>query len=183
MSTTNNKKVAILMTDGFEEIEFTEPKKALENAGFTVEVIAPKEDKVKAWRHTDWGAEYDVTQTLDSANASEYHALMLPGGVMNPDKLRMNDKAVEFVQYFIDKNKPIAAICHAAQLLIETDSLRGRKLTSYPSLKTDLINAGANWVDQEVVVDGNLTTSRSPEDLDVFNKHMIREFEVILPKE
>lgn len=181
MTNTDEKKVAILVTDGFEEIEFTSPKKALEKAGFTVEVIAPKSGKVKAWNHTDWGAAYDVTKTLDSANASSYHALMLPGGVMNPDALRQNNKAIQFVQSFIDNDKPIAAICHAAQLLIETGTLKGRKLTSYPSLKTDLMNAGANWVDQEVVVDGNLTTSRSPDDLEAFNKQMVKEFQDVKP--
>ena len=176
MSTLNNKKVAILLTDGFEEIEFTEPKKALEAAGATVEVIAPKENKVKAWDKTDWGKEYEVTHSLDSAKASNYDALMLPGGVMNPDELRQITKAVAFAEHFINNNKPIAAICHAAQLLIETGKLKNRKLTSYPALKTDLINAGANWVDEEVVVDANLTTSRSPADLDAFNKKMVEEF-------
>lgn len=176
MTTLSNKKVAILLTDGFEEIEFTEPKKALEEAGATVDVIAPKEDKVKAWDKTNWGKEYNVTHSLDSANSSNYDALMLPGGVMNPDKLRQDPKAIRFAQDFIDNNKPIAAICHAAQLLIETGKLKGRKLTSYPALKTDLINAGANWVDQEVVIDDKLITSRSPADLDAFNKNMVEEF-------
>ena len=176
MSKLSNKKVAILMTDGFEEIEFTEPKKALEAAGATVEVIAPNEDKVKAWNRTDWGKEYEVTHSLDNADPAEYDALMLPGGVMNPDKLRQDSKAIQFAQYFIDNDKPIAAICHAAQLLIETKALEGRKLTSYPALKTDLLNAGANWVDEEVVIDGKWITSRSPADLDVFNKNMVEEF-------
>lgn len=176
MSKLNNKRVAILMTDGFEEIEFTEPKKALEAAGANVNVIAPKENKVKAWNHTDWGNEYDVDQKLDDANVSDYDALMLPGGVMNPDKLRQNTKAIQFVQLFIDAEKPIAAICHAPQLLIETGTLKGKKLTSYPALKTDLMNAGAIWVDEEVVIDGKLITSRSPNDLDAFNKNMVDEF-------
>jgi protease I len=176
MSKLNNKRVAILMTDGFEEIEITEPKKALEAAGANVNVIAPKENKVKAWNHTDWGNEYDVDQKLDDANVSDYDALMLPGGVMNPDKLRQNTKAIQFVQLFIDAEKPIAAICHAPQLLIETGTLKGKKLTSYPALKTDLMNAGAIWVDEEVVIDGKLITSRSPNDLDAFNKNMVDEF-------
>lgn len=176
MSKLNNKRVAILMTDGFEEIEITEPKKALEAAGANVNVIAPKENKVKAWNHTDWGNEYDVDQKLDDANVSDYDALMLPGGVMNPDKLRQNTKAIQFVQSFIDAEKPIAAICHAPQLLIETGTLKGKKLTSYPALKTDLMNAGAIWVDEEVVIDGKLITSRSPNDLDAFNKNMVDEF-------
>lgn len=176
MSTLNNIKVAILLTDGFEEIEFTEPKKALEEAKATVDVIAPKDGKVKAWDKTDWGKEYEVTHSLDNAKPSDYDALMLPGGVMNPDKLRQKPKAVQFAQHFIDNDKPIAAICHAAQLLIETGKLKNRKLTSYPALKTDLINAGANWVDEEVVIDKNLITSRSPADLEAFNKNMVEEF-------
>ena len=176
MSKLNNKKVAILLTDGFEEIEFTEPKKALEDAGAIVEVIAPKGDKVKAWAKTNWGAQYEVTRTLDRAKSSDYDALMLPGGVMNPDKLRQNSMAVQFVRDFIDKGKPIAAICHAPQLLIETGTLKGRRLTSYPSIKTDLMNAGANWVDEAVVIDRGLVTSRNPGDLEVFNKSMVEVF-------
>lgn len=176
MKKLKDKKVAILMTDGFEEIEFTEPKKALEEAGATVEVIAPGGGKVKAWAKTNWGTEYDSSRSLDRANAADYDALMLPGGVMNPDKLRQNSMAVQFVREFIDKGKPIAAICHAPQLLIETGTLKGRRLTSYNSLKTDLDNAGAIWVDQAVVIDRGLVTSRNPGDLEVFNKNMIQEF-------
>lgn len=176
MSELSNKKIAILLTDGFEEIEYTEPKKALEDAGAIVEVIAPVKDKMKAWAKANWGTEYDVTHSLDRARATNYDALMLPGGVMNPDSLRQNPKAIKFVRQFIEKGKPIAAICHAPQLLIETGSLKGRRLTSYPSLKTDLINAGAIWLDQAVVVDRGLVTSRTPDDLDAFNKAMIEEF-------
>lgn len=176
MSKLSNKRVAILLTDGFEEIEFTEPKKALEEAGATVSVIAPQAGKVKAWAKTNWGTEYDVTLPLDRAKSSDFDALMLPGGVMNPDKLRQNSMAVQFARDFIDKGKPIAAICHAPQLLIETGTLKGRRLTSYASLKTDLNNAGANWVDQAVVIDRGLVTSRNPGDLEVFNKNMIDEF-------
>lgn len=176
MTTLSNKKIAILMTDGFEEIEYTEPKKALEEAGAIVEVIAPEKDKLKAWAKTNWGTEYDVTRSLDRARSSDYDALMLPGGVMNPDSLRQNQMAIKFVKQFIEKDKPIAAICHAPQLLIETGTLKGRSLTSYPSLKTDLINAGAIWLDQAVVVDRGLVTSRTPDDLDAFNKAMIKEF-------
>jgi protease I len=176
MSKLSNKKVAILLTDGFEEIEFTEPKKALEEAGAEVSVIAPDSGKVKAWAKTNWGNEYDVTLPLDQAKPADYDALMLPGGVMNPDKLRMNSLAVQFARDFIDKGKPIAAICHAPQLLIETGTMKGRKLTSYPSLKTDLTNAGANWVDEAVVIDRGLVTSRNPGDLEVFNKNMVEEF-------
>lgn len=172
----NSKRVAILMTDGFEEVEFTEPRQALESAGAVVDVVAPRDSKVKAWASTDWGIEYDVDKNLEDANASHYDALMLPGGVMNPDEMRQNPKAIAFAESFIDDQKPIAAICHAAQLLIETGKLKGRKLTSYPALKTDLINAGAKWVDEEVVIDGKLITSRSPDDLDAFNINMVREF-------
>lgn len=176
MKDLNNKKIAILVTDGFEEVEFTEPKKALEEAGATVEVIAPKEGKVKAWAKDNWGSSYDVTHKLIDADPEVYDGLMLPGGVMNPDKLRMNKDAVGFAKSFFEQGKPIAAICHAPQLLIETGALEQRKITSYPSLRTDLENAGATWVDQEVVVDSGLTTSRSPEDLPAFNKKMVEEF-------
>lgn len=176
MQKLRDKKVAILLTHGFEEIEFTEPKRALEEAGATVSVIAPEGGKVKAWAKTNWGTEYDVTLSLDSAKSGDFDALMLPGGVMNPDKLRLNALAVQFARDFMEKGKPIAAICHAPQLLIETGTLKGRKLTSYPSLKTDLSNAGANWVDQAVVIDRGLVTSRNPGDLEVFNKSMIDEF-------
>ena len=175
MQTLNNKKTAVLLTNGFEEIEFTKPKEALEQAGAQVEVIAP-EKKIKAWHMKNWGSEYEATLLLDDAEPKNYDALMLPGGVMNPDKLRQNKKAVEFVRYFMKENKPVAAICHAPQMLIETGTINGRKLTSYPSLQTDLVNAGANWVNEEVVVDNRLVTSRSPQDLDAFNKEMIEVF-------
>lgn len=175
MQKLNNKKIAVLLTDGFEEIEFTKPKEALEEAGANIEIIAP-EKKIKAWDMKDWGSEYEATLLLDDAEPQNYDALMLPGGVMNPDKLRQNKKAVEFVRYFMEENKPVAAICHAPQMLIETGTINGRKLTSYPSLQTDLEHAGANWVNEEVVVDNRLVTSRSPRDLEAFNKKMIEEF-------
>jgi protease I len=176
MKDLKGKKVAILVTNGFEEIEFTKPKSALEGAGATVEVISPESGKVKAWNLTDWGASYDVDHELDFADAGHYDALMLPGGVMNPDQLRQNQKAIAFVKSFFDHKKPVAAICHAPQLLIETGVVKGRRLTSYASLQTDLKNAGANWVDQEVVVDDGLISSRNPDDLDIFNKTMIENF-------
>lgn len=176
MNKLANKKVAILLTDGFEEIEFTEPKKALEDAGATVEVIAPKENTVKAWAKTNWGADYDVTRPLDRAKSSDYDALMLPGGVMNPDKLRREPLAIQFASDFLNSGKPIAAICHAPHLLIETGMLKGRQLTSYPSIKTDIDNAGAIWTDEPVVIDRGLVTSRSPADMKVFIKQMIIEF-------
>lgn len=175
MSKLSNKKVAILATDGFEEIELTSPKAALEEAGAQVDVIAPKAGNIKAWKHTDWGMEINVDRQLSDANPSDYDALMLPGGVMNPDKLRMEKDAVAFAAHFFEQGKPIAAICHGPQTLIETGMLKGKEVTSYPSLKTDLENAGAKWTDKEVIVDMGLVTSRTPDDLPVFNKKMIEE--------
>jgi len=175
MGTLSNKKVAVLVTDGFEEVEFTQPIKALKDAGATVVVIALEEGKVKAWAHDKWGGEYDVDLAVGSADASNYDALVLPGGVMNPDKLRMDKDAVSFVGGFFEDNKPIAAICHGPWTLIETGELQGRRVTSYPSLKTDLTNAGAEWVDEEVVVDNGLVTSRNPDDLPAFCKKMVEE--------
>lgn len=171
----NNKKVAILVTDGFEEVEFTKPMQALKDAGATVHVIAPKSGKVRAWNSDDWGDSYNVDKTLDDADASDYNSLMLPGGVMNPDQLRMNEKAVNFTKSFFKAGKPISAICHAPQLLIETGALKGRTMTSYPSLRTDLINAGATWKNEEVVVDEGLTTSRNPDDIPAFCNKMLEE--------
>lgn len=176
MRTLENKKIAILVTDGFEEIELTSPKQALEESGATVDIISPKSGKVKAWATDNWGGEYDVDKTLDNSDVSAYDGLLLPGGVMNPDQLRMNTKAISFIKDFFGQGKPIAAICHAPQLLIETGALEGRELTSYPSLATDLKNAGAHWVDKEVIVDHGLVTSRSPEDLKAFNSKMLEEF-------
>lgn len=170
------KHVAILVTHGFEQSEFTEPKKALEEAGANVDVIAPQGGKVKAWDETDWGEEFEVDQTLDAVNAEDYDALVLPGGVLNPDKLRTDKKAVDFVHSFLKAGKPIAAICHGPWTLIETGAIEGRKMTSYKSIKTDLINAGVDWVDQEVVVDQGLVTSRSPDDIPAFNRKMLEEF-------
>ncbi len=175
MATLTNKKVAILTENGFEQSELTSPKKALEDAGATVHVISPQSGKVKAWDKDNWGIEVTVDAQLDSANPEDYDALMLPGGVMNPDKLRLNKKAVEFATHFMEESKPVAAICHGPQLLIETDMLDGREMTSYPSLQTDLENAGADWRDEEVVVDNGLVTSRKPADLEAFNAKMIEE--------
>jgi len=171
----SNKKVAILVADGFEEVEFTKPLEALKNAGATVEVVSLKNGKVKAWAEKEWGGEYPVDLTATEANAKDYDALVLPGGVMNPDLLRQNQDAVNFVAGFFDDSKPIAAICHGPWTLIETGELKGRKVTSYPSLKTDLINAGAEWVDEEVVVDNGLVTSRTPKDLPAFCRKMVEE--------
>jgi protease I len=154
--TLRGKRVAILVADGFEQAELIEPRKALDDAGATTQVVSPAKDQVKGWNHTDWGNQIPVDVPLDSAKEEDYNALLLPGGVMNPDRLRMNPKAVEFVKKFVAGGKPIAAICHGPWTLIEANAVRGHTLTSWPSLKTDLTNAGASWVDREVVTDGAL---------------------------
>ena len=175
MATLKGKKVAILTESGFEEVELTSPKKALEDAGARVEIVSPQKEKVKAWAHDHWSIELPVDVNVEEADPNDYDALMIPGGVLNPDKMRMNDKCVEFAQHFLQEGKPVAAICHGPQLLIETGMLEGRNMTSYPSVKTDMINAGAIWADREVIVDNGLVTSRSPKDLEAFNKKMIEE--------
>lgn len=175
MPQLNGKKVAILVEDGFEQIELTSPKEALEKAGAQTQIVSPKRDKVKGWEHTKWGQEFPVDVTIDRANANDYDALLLPGGVMNPDKLRTNQSAVKFVRSFFDQKKPVAAICHGPWMLAEADVVNGRKMTSYLSIQTDLKNAGANWVDQEVVVDEGLVTSRKPDDLPAFNRKLVEE--------
>jgi protease I len=175
-SELTNIRVAALVDNGFEQSELLEPKKALEAAGARVDIVSPQQGKVKGWQHTDWGQEVAVDVALDSASADQYDALLLPGGVMNPDKLRANVKAVQFVKQFVDSGRPIAAICHGPWTLIEAGAVKGRKLTSWPSLQTDLKNAGANWVDQEVVTDNGLVTSRKPDDIPAFNRKMIEEF-------
>lgn len=178
MATGNlqGKKVAILVTDGFEQVELLEPRKALDQAGATTKVVSPAGKKAKGWNHKEWGEEVPVDTSLDSAKAEEFDALLLPGGVMNPDHLRMIPKAVEFVKHFTDAGKPVAAICHGPWTLIEAGAVRGRTVTSWPSLKTDLKNAGATWVDKEVVSDQSLVTSRKPDDIPAFNREMIRLF-------
>ena len=175
MGKLDGKKVAILTESGFEESELTSPKKALEDAGAIVEIVSPQKEKVKGWNHDHWTIELSVDVNVADAKFDDYDALMLPGGVMNPDKLRMNNDAVEFAKQFLDAGKPVAAICHGPQLLIETGILEGRDMTSYPSLQTDLKNAGVNWHDKEVIVDNGLVTSRSPRDLEAFNKKMVEE--------
>lgn len=169
------KKVAMLVTDGFEQVELTSPRKALEEQGAVAHVVSPKSGMVKAWDEKDWGEKFPVDVALDGANPDDYDALVLPGGVMNPDHLRMNPKAVQFVKAFFEAGKPVAAICHGPWTLIEAGVVKGRKMTSYPSLQTDLKNAGAQWVDQEVVTDQGLVTSRKPDDLPAFNRKMIEE--------
>ena len=175
MENLNQKRVAILATNGFEESELTEPKKALEKAGARVDIVSEKRDSIWSWNDNNWGSEFQVDQSLDEVDHKDYNALVLPGGVYNPDKLRRNAKAVTFVKSFFENHKPVAAICHAPSLLAEADVLKGRKITSFQSIKTDMINAGANWVDEEVVVDEGLVTSRSPKDLPAFNAKLVEE--------
>jgi len=175
MAKLDGKIVAILTENGFEEVELTSPKKALEEAGAQVHIVSPQKEKVKAWNHDHWTIELSVDKNISDARAEDYDALMLPGGVLNPDKLRRNKEAVEFAKDFLETGKPVAAICHGPQLLIETGLLEGRDMTSYPSVQTDLKNAGANWHDREVIVDNGLVTSRSPEDLEAFNEKVLEE--------
>lgn len=170
------KRIAILVADGFEQVELTRPQKALIDAGAKTDIVSPGLGKVKGWNHSEWGDEFSIDTPLDGADSEEYDALLLPGGVMNPDRLRINEKAVEFVRGFVEAGKPIAAICHAPWTLIEAGAVLSRTLTSWPSLKTDLRNAGANWIDEEVVVDGGLVTSRKPGDIPAFTEKMIEEF-------
>ncbi|MFP5276699.1 MAG: type 1 glutamine amidotransferase domain-containing protein [Acidobacteriota bacterium] len=172
-SSLQGKKIAILATDGFEQVELTEPKKALDQAGAQTVVIAPKSGEIKGWNHTEWGDKVKVDQTLEQAKAEEFDALVLPGGVMNPDHLRMNPKAVEFARSFCQSGKTVAAICHGPWLLVEADAVRGKTVTSWPSLKTDIKNAGGNWVDQEVVTDGQFIFSRKPDDIPAFSRTVI----------
>lgn len=170
------KKVAILVTKGFEQSELIEPRKALDAAGADTKIISPEKGKVRGWDHTEWGLEIPVDIELNSANPDDFDALLLPGGVMNPDKLRMDQKAVRFVKSFFEAGKPVAAICHGPWLLVEAGVVRGRKLTSYESIKTDIKNAGGDWRDEEVIVDRGLVTSRKPDDIPAFNEKMIEEF-------
>src|SRR5712671_3400464 len=170
------RRVAIVATDGVEQVELTEPKKALDAAGAQTVVIAPKGRTIKAWQHDRWGDEIPVDRPLDTARADDFDALMLPGGVINADTLRMDERAVQFVRHFFEAGKPVAAICHAPWMLVEADVARGRTVTSWPSLRTDLRNAGADWVDREVVTDEGLVTSRKPADIPAFNRKMLEEF-------
>ena len=171
-----NKRIAALVDNGFEQSELLEPKRALEAAGAKVDIVSPQNFRVKGWQDGDWAQAVSVDQHLDAANADEYDALLLPGGVMNPDHLRMNPTAVRFVKSFVEAGKPIAAICHGPWTLIEAGATKGRRMTSWPSLATDLRNAGAQWVDAECVVDNGLVTSRKPDDIPAFNDKMIEEF-------
>ncbi|WP_119071866.1 type 1 glutamine amidotransferase domain-containing protein [Aggregatilinea lenta] len=171
----NGKKVAILVANGFEQAELTEPKRALEDAGAQVTIVSPEHDQVKGWIHPDWGDMFKVDLQIERADASDFDALVLPGGVQNPDHLRRLEAVQHFVRAFFEAGKPVAAICHAAWTLIDAGVVEGRTLTSYHSLQTDLRNAGAHWVDQEVVVDNGLVTSRDPDDLPAFNRKLLEE--------
>src|SRR5437660_4944924 len=172
----SGKRVAILVENGFEQVELEGPKQALDQAGARTEIVSPVQGQVKGWQHTDWGNPFAVDAQLSEADPNQYDALLLPGGVMNPDKLRMNSQAVRFVRAFWDAGKPIAAICHGPWLLVETGIVEGRQVTSWPSIKTDILNAGGDWVDQEVCTDSGLVTSRKPDDIPAFNAKMIEEF-------
>jgi protease I len=170
------KIIAILATDGFEQVELTEPKKALEEAGAQTQVVSPNGKKIKGWNKKDWGEEIEVDILLKSAEPTKYHALLLPGGVQNPDHLRMNPDAVRFVKHFFEHAKPVAAICHGPWMLVEAGAVKGRTVTSWPSLKTDIRNAGGTWVDEEVVLSNGVITSRKPDDIPAFNREMIALF-------
>ena len=171
----SGKTVAIVATDGFEQSELTEPLRALRDAGATVQIVAPGSEPIKGWDETDWGETFEVDRTLDDVTVDDYDALVLPGGQINPDKLRLEEKAVALVQGFVSAGKPVGAICHGPWLLIEADVVRNRTVTSFPSIRTDLLNAGANWIDQEVVVDQGLVTSRKPSDLPAFCAKVIEQ--------
>lgn len=171
--------VAILVTDGFEQVELVEPRKALDAAGARTQIVSPKTGRVKGWNFTDWGDELPVDVPLAQARPEDYDAILLPGGVLNPDSLRIDADAVAFAQAFLDAGKPVASICHGPWTLIETGKLAGRSMTSWPSLRTDLQNAGVDWRDEETVVDGNLVTSRKPGDIPAFNREMISLFRTL----
>lgn len=177
MDNIKDKQIAILVANGFEEVELAEPQKALDQAGAITKIVSIEKDKVKAWDKTDWGKDYQVDVHIDQAQANDFDAIVLPGGQLNPDFLRVNEKAVNFVKEFAQQNKLIAAICHGPWTLIEAGLVRGKRMTSYPSIKTDLKNAGAEWVNEEVVEDQGIITSRKPDDIPAFNKAIIEAFE------
>jgi deglycase len=170
------KKVAILVADGFEQVEMTKPRQALEDAGAETRIVSVKSGQIQGMNHADKADKFDVDMTLEEARPQDFDALMIPGGLMNPDTLRSTPEALEFTRHFFNEGKPVAAICHGPWVLIDAGVIRGRKLTSWPAIKTDVRNAGGNWVDQEVVVDNGLVTSRKPDDIPAFNRKMIEEF-------
>ena len=177
---TNEKlkglRVAVLVANGFEEVEMTAPRSALDDAGAHTSLVSPEQARVRGWNHTEWGDEFTVDVSLDAARADQFDALLLPGGVMNPDKLRIRPKAVAFVKSFFDEHKPVAVICHGPWTIIEAGAATGRRIASWPSLRTDLLNAGAVWVDEAAVTDGNLVSSRKPDDIPAFNAAMVELF-------
>jgi len=176
------KKIAILAAEGFEQVELVEPRKALEEAGAQTALVSPATDaKIKGWNHKRWGSSYKVDVPLPEAKAEDYDGLLLPGGVMNPDKLRRNEQALGFIKAFFDAGKPVAAICHGPWTLIDAGLIKGRRVTSYHSIQTDLKNAGAEWVDEEVVEDNNLVTSRGPNDIPAFNQKFIEKLRGAAP--
>src|SRR5437667_1118682 len=170
------KKVAILVADGFEQVEMTKPRNALEEAGAETKIVSPKSGQIQGMHHADKGDKFDVDLTLDDARPEEFDALMIPGGLMNPDQLRSTPEALEFTRHFFREGKPVAAICHGPQVLISASLVRGKTMTSWPAIRADLRNAGAKWINEEVVVDNGLVTSRKPDDIPAFNKKMIEEF-------
>ena len=172
----DGKKVAILVADGFEQVEMTTPREALNEAGAETKIVSLKSGKIQGMHYVDKGDKFDVDLTLDQARPADFDALMIPGGLMNPDALRSNEDALEFARHFFDEGKPVAAICHGPQVLISAGLVRGRTMTSWPAIKADVRNAGANWINEEVVVDNGLVTSREPDDIPAFNKKMIEEF-------
>jgi protease I len=171
-----NKRVAILVADGFEQAELTEPRKALDEAGARTQIVSTAKDRVQGWKHFEKADHFKVDVPIQAANPDDFDALLLPGGVANPDQLRTNPQAVSFVRAFAESGKPIAAICHGPWTLIDAGAVRGRRVTSWPSLKTDLTNAGAQWTDEEVVVDQGLVSSRKPQDIPAFNREMLNLF-------
>ena len=177
MATLDDLKIAILVEDGFEEVELVKPREALDEAGAETLIVSPRSERVRAWDFTDWSDDYPVDMALDRARPEDFDALLLPGGVINPDKLRIQPEAVAFVRAFFDAGKPVASICHGPWTVIEAGAARGRRVTSWPSLRTDLKNAGAEWVDEEAVVDQGLVTSRNPDDIPAFNRAMIDLFD------
>ena len=176
MAKLDGKRVAILVADGFEQVEMVAPRKALQEAGAETMIVSPAEDEVQGWNHYDKADRFQVDVPLEQADVQDFDALLLPGGVANPDQLRMNPKAVDFARKFVESGKPVGVICHGPWTMIEAGAVKGRKMTSWPSLKTDLQNAGADWIDQEVVVDRGLVSSRNPGDIPAFNRKVIEEF-------
>ena len=171
-----NRRIAFLFTEGAEQAEVTEPLEAVRSAGADVDIVSLEKGEVEMWKHFDKGDKITADHAVSDVNASDYDGLVLPGGVANPDQLRADEDAVRFVRDFFEQHKPVAAICHGPWILVDAEVLKGRKVTSWPSVKTDLVNAGANWVDEEVVVDNGLVTSRKPDDLPAFNAKIVEEF-------